>query len=325
MYLIELFSRAHRSIASCRNSGLGDNLSAAASAWCYARKTGRDLAICWFHSRYLRDQRENAFSRFFTLPDEIEGVAVCVEPWVDRISAFVLMHWAYLVPFPDLVGMFAWLLRRTALARHVSNRFYPVGYAWRRRQNKQMQLIRSGADTPRHLLVASGCYPPQADMQPFFDALRLQPHLSTQVDEFAARHFRGKTVIGVHIRYYDPALPPSDHSASWADPEQTLALCVNRIEAAIEAMAVPDCVVFLATDSRKVHDFIRTRLQHVVCLEKPWGIDPARELHEELPVETAEASVAEMFLLARCHLLVRLPTRSWFSHYASLYVRQFDP
>lgn len=324
MYLIKLLTGKQRGIVSCRNSGMGDNLLAAASAWWYARQTGRSLSICWFHSRYLRDRRENAFSRFFALPDEIQGVPVFVEQRVDRISGFALMHWAYLVPFPDLAGMLGWLFHRTALAGHVSNRFYPVGFAWSRRQKKQVQSIRSGADTPRRLLVASGCYPPLAAMQPFFDALQLQPYLSAQVDEFAARHFQDRTVIGVHIRYYDPALPPSGHTAFWTDPEQALSLCVSRIEAAIQAVTTPDYAVFLATDSRRVHEFIRARVHNVVALEKPWGADPARELHEELPVETAEATVVEMFLLARSHLLVRLPAHSWFSHYASLYVPEIS-
>jgi len=324
MYLLKLLAGTHRGIASCRNSGMGDNLLAAASAWLYARQTGRSLSICWFYSRYLRECRENAFSRFFALPEAIQGVPVFVKPRADRISAFVLMHWTYLVPFPDLLGVTERVFQRTALARHVAENFFPRGFAWSRRQKREEQLIRSLGDMPRRQVIASGCYSPIAELKPFFDALRLQPHLSARADAFAARHFEKKFVIGVHIRYYDPALPYSNHSGFWADTEQALGLCRNRIEAAIQAAGSSDYVIFLSTDSRKVHEFICAHLDHVVVMEKRWGIDPSLELHEELPVETAEATAVEMFLLARSQVLVRFPASSWFSHYASLYVGQIS-
>lgn len=322
MYLSRLLAGTDQGIASCRNSGLGDNLLAAASAWWYARQTGRSLTICWFHSRYLHDCRENAFSRFFALPEIIEGVPVFVEPKVDKISAFVLMHWDYLAPLPDLLGMCERVFQHTKVARYVSQKFFPGGFAWSRRRKREEQLIRSASNTPQRVVIASGCYSPIAELQPFFDALRLQPHLSARADAFAARHFADKFVIGAHVRYYDPAMPHSNHSNAWADPENTLDLCLRKLEDAIREAGSQNYVIFLSTDSRKVFEFISAHLQHVVVLEKHWGADPARELHEEVPVETAEESVVEMFLLARSHLLIRLPTLSWFSHYASLYVPQ---
>jgi len=324
MYLIKLLTGKQRGIVSCRNSGMGDNLTAAASAWWYARQTGRSLSICWFHSRYLRDQRENAFSRFFAMPAEIQGVPVLVEPRADRLSGFVLMHWSFLVPFPDLPGILERLFYRTAPARYVSRRLFPRGFAWSRRQKKEELLIRSGTNAPQHLLIISGCYFPAPCLEPFFAALRLKPYLSAQVEQFAARHLQKKFVIGVHIRYYDPALPHSSHSAFWADPEQRLSLCRQKIEEAVRAAGTPDYVIFLSTDSRKVQDFICSEVRQVVTLEKPWGDNQARELHDELPAETAEATLQEMFLLARSDLLIRLPAESWFSHYASLYAQKIS-
>jgi hypothetical protein len=41
-----------------------------------------------------------------------------------------------------------------------------------------------------------------------------------------------------------------------------------------------------------------------------------------MPVETAAATITEMFLLAKSDILVRLPARSWFSFYASLYAKE---
>jgi len=324
MYLLKLLTGTGRGIASCRNSGMGDNLIAAASAWWYARQTGRSLSICWFHSRYLPDRRVNAFSRFFEPPAEIQGVPVFVEPAADRFSCFALMHWSFLAPFPDLPGILERLFHRTTLARYVARRFFPRGFAWSGRQKKEEQLIQSGRGTPQRLLIASGCYFPVSVLEPFFAALRLKPYLSAQVEEFAARHMQNKFVIGVHIRYYDPALPYSNHSAFWADPEQRLSLCLHEIEKAVRAAGTPDYVIFLSTDSRMVQDFICAHVRHVITLDKPMGVDHTRELHEELPAETAGASVMEMFLLARSHVLIRLPANSWFSHYASLYAQKIS-
>jgi len=324
MYLLKLLTGTRRGIASCRNSGMGDNLIAAASAWWYARQTGRSLSICWFHSRYLSDRRENAFSRFFELPAEIQGVPVLVEPRADRFSSFTLMHWSFLVPFPDLPGILERLFYRTAPARYVSKRLSPRGFSWSRRQKREELFIQSGRDVPQRLLITSGCYFPVPELEPFFAALRPKPYLSAQVEEFAARHLQNKFVIGVHIRYYDPALPHSNHSDFWADPERRLSLCLQKIEEVVRAAGTADYVVFLSTDSRKVQDFICSHLRQVVTLDKPLGTDPTRELHENLPVETAEATVLEMFLLARSHLLIRLPAESWFSHYASLYAQKIS-
>ena len=92
----------------------------------------------------------------------------------------------------------------------------------------------------------------------------------------------------------------------------------------MRAAGTADYVIFLSTDARKVQDFICAHLDHVVVVEKRWGIDQAMELHEELPVETAEATAVEMFLLARSQVLVRFPASSGFSHYASLYVGQIS-
>jgi hypothetical protein len=63
-------------------------------------------------------------------------------------------------------------------------------------------------------------------------------------------------------------------------------------------------------------------LGNVVTYEKEFGNDSTREMHEELPVETAEATMIEMFLLAKSDILVRFPPGSWFSHYASLFAKK---
>ena len=89
MFLLRLLTKSPRVILSHRNSGLGDNILAAANAWYYAKKTNRVLVICWVYSRYMTDSRENAFSFFFDVPQEIEGVPILVEEKIDRASGMI--------------------------------------------------------------------------------------------------------------------------------------------------------------------------------------------------------------------------------------------
>ncbi len=100
-----------------------------------------------------------------------------------------------------------------------------------------------------------------------------------------------------------------------------LAGCLDMIKTAAAGLEESEYVVFLCTDSRVVQEFVSKSIGNVVSYEKKFGEDGSRELHEELPVETAEATLIEMFLLARSDILVRFPPGSWFSHYASLYVK----
>ncbi|MFN0120826.1 MAG: nodulation protein NodZ [Blastocatellia bacterium] len=306
-------------IVSTRNAGLGDNLLAAASAWLYAQRTGRALAICWFHARYVRDARDNAFTHLFDIPEELAGVPVIHARRVDHLSAFLLSFWSYLFPWPDVVE----IARRALTARGGPRLFPRMVTTHEKRLQREMTAVYTTADLPGRLVIASACYSGVAATRPFYDALRLQPRLARQVEEFAARHFHGRTVIGAHIRYYDPALPFSHHTAYWTNPEQALAQCVEMIAAAMRQTGAAHPLLFLATDSQRVHDHIHRHVDHVVSWPKPFGASGARELHQEIPVETAEASVIEMFLLARCQLLFRYPPDSWFSHYASLSVPMF--
>jgi hypothetical protein len=129
-------------------------------------------------------------------------------------------------------------------------------------------------------------------------------------------------VIGVHIRYYGQNLPHSDHSDSWLDEKGALASCIDKVKEAVAGLGESEYVVFLCTDSSMVQDYLAGSLGNVVTYEKEFGSDSSKELHHELPVETAAAAIIEMFLLAKSDVLVRYPAWSWFSHYASLYAKK---
>ena len=126
----------------------------------------------------------------------------------------------------------------------------------------------------------------------------------------------------MHIRYYNPGMPPSEHTKYWLDQTKALAACLDRIKTAADGFKESEYAVFLCTDSRMVHELISKSMGNVVSYEKAFGTDSSKELHQELPVETAEAALIEMFLLARSDVLFRYPPGSWFSHYAGLYAKK---
>src|SRR5262245_634488 len=324
MFLIKLLMQYPKVIVSYRNAGLGDNLLAAATAWYYAKGTGRSLMICWVYSRYMIDNKENAFAYFFEPPQEIQGTPIIVEKRIDRLSGIILVHWKYLFPYPDLRCIYHRVIEKMGINKHCSSP--PNGqleFAFDRRKKKEEQIIYELKEVKQKVLVADSCYSPQAKLRPFFDALQLRLRFSSQVEDFAARHFHNKTVIGVHIRYYDKQLPQSSHHAPfWLDPEQSLKLCRDKIQEAVRKAGSANHVIFLATDSASVNDYIKKQFDGVVTFNKEFGTDATKELHEELPVETAAAAIVEMFLLAKSDVLVRFPPQSWFSHYASLYVKE---
>jgi hypothetical protein len=323
MFLLKLLRQPTRSILSCRNAGLGDNLLAAANAWLYAKRTGRSLIPCWVVSRYRQDMRENAFWHLFSLAPRIDSVPILKVARVDRLSALFLIYHTYLWPYPDVLCVASDLAQRLAWGvpwrRFRDADRVPAESAADRRTQREERMVVAGIESRRRVFVANGCYSPRPELKPFFDSLTLTEHLAQRVCQFATEHFRGKKVIGVHVRYYDPSLPVSTHTPYWTDSGKGLSACMDKIEQAIARVVPADYVVFLATDSPVVQAEVAARVEGVVTLTKRFGLDGKVELHKELPVETAEDSAVEMFLLAKSDVLVRYPPHSWFSHYASLY------
>jgi hypothetical protein len=266
-------------------------------------------------SRYLPDKCENAFSRFFSVPETIGGVPVMVEEKIDRLSALLIAYSVVLFPFPDpLVFLYAVMYK---LGFNVRERL-------RERRDKMQasvdRTISGGLDSDWKIFITNGGYfHVTDDTKIFFDAIRLKPEFREKADEFADRHFRNKKVIGAHIRYYGKNLPHSDHTDVWLDESDALVSCFNKIKAAAAGMKDSEYVIFLCTDSRMVQDYLAGSIGNVVTYEKDFGSDGSKELHQELPVETAEASIIEMFLLAKSDVLVRFPAWSWFSFYGSVY------
>ena len=79
-------------------------------------------------------------------------------------------------------------------------------------------------------------------------------------------------------------------------------------------------IIFLCTDSVRVEQFVKHNLEKVIIYNTINDRNRKNHLiNYQLGIEEAETTLIEMFLLAKCDVLIRY-TRSWFSHYASLYV-----
>lgn len=315
MFLLRLLFSRGKFLITWRNSGFGDNLITAANAWSYAKKTNRTLVIVWVPSRYLPDRSENAFSHFFDITENVGGVPVIVEEKIDRLSALLIAYSVVLLPFPDpLVFLYSVMYKlgfnvREQLRNVRDRRLAPVDRIITEKQESAWKIF----------ITNGGYFHVNDDTKVFFDAIRLKPEFRVKADEFADKHFRNKKVIGAHIRYYDKSLPHSDHTRLWLDESDALVSCFNKIKEAAAGMRDSEYVIFLCTDSRMVQDYLTGSIGNVVTYEKDFGSDSSKELHQELPVETAAASVIEMFLLARSDVLVRFPTWSYFSCYGSVY------
>lgn len=317
MFIVRLLKKYPRVVISQRNNGLGDNLLAAANAWYYAKRMNRSLAIVWQPSRYLADKKVNAFSRFFTVPEKIEGVPVVAEPSIDSASTFLISHPLYYLPSPDPVLLIYKLFSR--ITKSVDSLFKK---RLRQRQGITDRIVENLEDTQHRALITRGCYVPHDYLKPFFDSLKLNPEFQEKVDGFAEKYFKNKKVIGVHVRYYNQSMASSEHTGYWQDQVNALCECLNKIKEAAAGLKHSDYVVFLSTDARLVHDFLSRSVENVVFYDKEFGSDFSKELHQELPIETAASTLVEMFLLAKSDVLVRFPPESWFSYYASLYAKK---
>ena len=187
-------NRTHQ-VVSRRNAGFGDNLFATAHAWYYAKKTNRKLVVSWAPSMYLDDPALNAFPFFFDYPDTIVGVPIIAEERVGSMSR----HVRSLPVTPAklfIPGVFAEVSKR--LLKDKTPGF--LKDIPKKRDNWITDVIKNGKDVSKRSLIFNGCYGfLENETIPFFDEIRLKPKYQKKVDDFAAKNFEGKTVIGVEI------------------------------------------------------------------------------------------------------------------------------
>ncbi len=187
--------------------------------------------------------------------------------------------------------------------------------------NSEKKIIENSTIKKDKVIYFRSCLSStNSDLKPFFDSIKPNKEIASKISDFANINFSNKKVIGVHVRYYNKNLVKSDHSQYWEDEDLCLQQIKGKIQEAINKVKGFDYVIFLATDSSLPFNFIKKNFPNIVSVHKDFGQNVVNELHVELPQQTAVATLVEMFLLAKSNILVRTPSESWFSHYASLYV-----
>lgn len=311
-------NKNNRKVISRRNAGFGDNLFAAAHAWYYAKQTNRSLVINWAPSMYLDDKSRNAFSFFFDFPDTIQGVPIIVEDYVNsfdrQIRALPVSPKNLFVP--SLLAT----ISNKALRDKSPGYFQNIS---KKREQWIADIIKNGTDVNSKTIIFNGVYGfLEEETKPFFNELKLKPKYQDKADDFAEKNFKGKKVIGVHIRYYDKSLPKNNHTKYWLEPEKSLVTINNKLKEIVKELNDPNYIIFLATDNKMVHDSIKENFSKVVTFEKNFDI-VQKGMHLELPIESAFNGLVEMFLLKYSDVLYRFPpSGSWFSHYGSIYAKK---
>jgi len=312
-------NKHQKEVISRRNAGLGDNLFATAHAWYYAKKTNRKLVISWAPSMYLNDKSANGFPYFFEVPESIDHVPIKVENKVGAYQRFIrrlpLIPYKFFLP-----ALFA-------EAVHKIFRKKTPGFLLQFMDNRRkwsIDLIKNGTDIKNKTMIFNSHYGfLLSETKPFFDALKLQPQFQALVDNFAEQHFKNKTVIGLHIKYYDKTMPKSNHTQHWLDPQVSLNQIKEKITEIISRIEKGNYIIYLATDSAIVQDFLKEHFENIVSFSKEFKIEFTKSQHLKLTDNAVTAALVEMFLLAKSDILYRFPpSGSWFSHYGSLYAKE---
>jgi hypothetical protein len=281
-------------------AGLGDNIICLAAAWLFARNTQRTLVADWRHSRYA-DSRDNLFPLCFEPGTEIAGV-----PFIADIGADVPLPPSY------RPGLWQKLMRR--LVR-------PPDAALPARRDRDVALILSGADVPAATVVFDACVNDGIvswhDARSFLGALRPVAHITAAIETFVASSLGLRPWIGLHIRHGNGG-DIMGHGPSWATFDQAIDRCARAVAMAREQLG-QHAVVLLCTDSYEVLRAVLTRIPQVICRPKAFYKPGTGEMHHGFNAAAGrDDALVEMLLLARCSVLIRYPSASFFSFYGAV-------
>lgn len=259
----------------------------AAHAWLWAKNNNSNLWLAAYNSLYLTSKRHNAFDYFFDTPDSLDGVYI-----VKVNNSFYIFSLYFIISIIKV-------LRKIQL--------------W----NNKKPYIK----ITKNIYLLLDCMEPHPEIQPFFDSLRLRPDIHVQMEQYVKDKFKGKKVIGCHIRSYSNSLPWTHHTKYWLNEKETFNHIYSQIIAIQNTIEdTSNQILFLCTDSLEVERFLKDKISNVIIYREKSSMKHTNaERHIELGVKEAENSLIEMFLLSKCDVLIRY-TESWFAHYASLYV-----
>ena len=311
-------NKSKKKVVARRNAGLGDNLLATAHAWYYAQQTGRDLEISWAPSMYFSDKSVNSFGTFFKVPEKIGDVNIIYH---EKVRFFTRLKRR--LPFFPLKYFFQTIFAEVTI-KLMRNKGPKIIHKIRDKRNKWLtDFIYNGNSTSNLNVTFNTCFNflESEKIKPFFDALELLPKYQERVDEFRNKHFKGKKVIGVHVRYYDKNLPFSNHTQYWLEPEKSFEHIKNELQKIVNKLDTDDYVIYLSTDNEIVFDYFRNSIDNFVVYNKAFqNITFTMSLHHKIAENSYEDDLIEMFLLADSNVLYRYPpSGSWFSFYGSLY------
>ncbi|WP_156922439.1 nodulation protein NodZ [Azorhizobium doebereinerae] len=293
---------ARRYVVARRRTGFGDCIWSLAAAWQYAKRTGRILVIDWTGSCYTRDSETNAFTQFFNPIDEIAGVPVILAGGGENLR----------LPGP----------------------FFPEwwnGHWGEKRGDQQVlferdqlrRLFATGQDCAAATVICDACLMWGCDEwaeNVIFDELDVVERIRDKISAYRRDNFDGCKVIGVHIRHGNGE-DIQDHWPYWAEPERLMRLVEGKMRS--ERLRVESEMVkyFLSTDSIFVLNSIVRVFPGVMYTEKEYRRLGAGPLHcPQLGPAGGEAALVDMYLLAMCDVLIRVPPTSAFSRMAYLRV-----
>ncbi|WP_275507675.1 nodulation protein NodZ [Bradyrhizobium sp. DOA9] len=293
-----------RFVISRRRTGFGDCLWSLASAWQYAKRTGRTLVVDWRGSCYLSAPFTNAFSVFFEPVDNIAGVPVICDDMINQLR------------FPGPFFPHWW--NRPAIDGVYRSDDHIFG-----ERDELRRLFVTSEDVQANTIVCDACLMWGCDQESelaIFRSITPRVEIRRRIKDVYHRTFEGYDVIGIHVRHGNGE-DIMGHKPYWDRP----GLALEQIYAAIErAKALPHArptKLFLCTDSPMVSDHLSGRYPELFTIPKRFQGDDAGPLHTaNLGVEGGFSALVEMYLLACCHTVIRFPPTSAFSRYASLVV-----
>lgn len=127
--------------------------------------------------------------------------------------------------------------------------------------------------------------------------VRLQPALQKKIDAFAAQHFSGENIIGVHYRGTDKISEA---------PKVPYKQVVEKVRAVISS-SPRECKIFIATDEQAFLNEMIAQFPNRVCYtdaHRSSDHQPVHRLYKNC-YEVGEEAVIDCLLLSKSDILVR--------------------
>jgi hypothetical protein len=262
-----------------KSTGVGSDLISIAGACWYAQRTSRHVLVDWRGSRYSQDIGSNLFPELFVVEQE-SG-----QPEITPVQR----------DFSDtsLLGPILYSNSQNFEEYH---------------HEMLIPAMPNNCDfvctRPMHHL------PSESEQCKVLSRIKPVSSIHDKIEQFVDSHFRGRSIIGIHIRYGNGELLGDGRDELF---KQGLNFLLQRCENALTSLSGSADAIFLCTDSALIRDAITSRFKNVFSYPSKVGTHGPIHVRER-GIPGAVEAVIEMWLLAECKGLIFNP--SWFSHYA---------